>query len=104
MERLWLIAQLNKLTVKERLEAIARDQQHPIQYHPPEFATIETEQLMLLDRSDKPMLLLKIENRKKGPWKQLALRLRAARDLAFLLGEDKDNNDDVSRSSRTPHQ
>jgi hypothetical protein len=79
VDRLRLIAELDGLAPIERLKAIARDQEHPIEYYPVQYASVEPEQLMLMDDDTRKALLTRIESRvrMKGPWKQLAVRLRA---------------------------
>jgi len=79
-QRLRLIAKLDGLPAMERLKAIARDQEHPIEYYPVDYSRIEQEQLVLMDSDTRNALLRRIESRIRveGPWKQLAVRIRAA--------------------------
>jgi hypothetical protein len=66
-----LIAKLDKLTSKERLEHIAWDDEHDLTFYPENYAEVTRVEIDSLDMISRERLISKIEQRHKGPWAKL---------------------------------
>jgi len=66
-----LIAQLQEVPAKERLEHIAWDDLHSLAFYPASFAKVERRTLEQLDAGSRKRLVDKIAARRKGAWKVL---------------------------------
>lgn len=71
-----LLAELRGLPVRERLEHIAWDDRRSLAYYPADFAVCAAEDVEQLDPVTKARFTAKLRERKKGPWQELAKRLR----------------------------
>ena len=71
-----LIAKLDKLTNKERLEHIAWDDEHDLTFYPENYAEVTPVEIDSLDVISHERLMSKIEQRHKGSWAKLLARIR----------------------------
>ena len=69
------IAELSTLSAPKRLKQISQDHDHAIEYYPVEFACLTEADLELLDDETCRLLLDKLRDRRKSPWKTLHQKL-----------------------------
>jgi len=74
-QRLAILSKLSEMSPLERLDYIANDECHPLQYYPQEFAKVDNEIINKLNSETKSKLLKKCMLYKKGAWRKLALLL-----------------------------
>lgn len=70
-----LLQSLTGLTGKERLEHLAWDDVHPLNYFPKEFAQVSVGDIQLLALPTKERLLAKLKAQRKGVWRKLYVML-----------------------------
>ena len=66
-----LIAELQDLPAKERLEHVAWDDLHSLAFYPASFAKVERQTLEQLDGGSRKRLMDKMAARHKGGWRKL---------------------------------
>jgi len=72
-----LLAQLDKLPAKERLEHIAWDDEHDLTFYPENYADVTPTEFNSLDEISHERLISKIKARHKGCWVELFTKLRS---------------------------
>jgi len=71
-----LLAELRGLAVRDRLEHVAWDDTRSLSCFPADLAVCTAEDVKQLDPVTKERFTAKLRERKKGPWRKLAERLR----------------------------
>ena len=66
-----LLAQLDKLPTKERLEHIAWDDEHDLTFYPENYADVMPTEFNSLDEISRERLVSKLKSRHKGCWTEL---------------------------------
>jgi hypothetical protein len=74
-ERQALLARLSGMSSIARLEAVAFDQVHAIQFYPDSFAALDEAQIGSMPHELRSALLLLLESIRRGPWRTLRSRL-----------------------------
>jgi hypothetical protein len=72
-----LVSELSGISERERLEHLAWDDEHTLEYFPDQFATFAKAILDSLDAQTKQRLIEKIDGRKSGVWAKVARQLKA---------------------------
>jgi hypothetical protein len=70
-----LLAQLQELPAKERLEHVAWDDFHPLAFFPASFAKLDNQTFEQLDAGTRKRLMEKLAARRKGAWEKLCEQL-----------------------------
>ncbi len=70
-----LIAELDKLPIKERLEHIAWDDEHDLTFYPENYADVTRTEFNSLDEISLERLLSKLKSRHKGSWVELFAKI-----------------------------
>ncbi|MBM4308409.1 MAG: hypothetical protein FJ115_16360 [Deltaproteobacteria bacterium] len=76
-ERQTLLDEFQSLTPRQRLERIAFDTDHPIEFFPTDFADVGTEVLKSLSGPTRIQLLQRLRKVGRGPWMRLRLTLES---------------------------
>jgi hypothetical protein len=70
-----LLAQLDKLQTKERLEHIAWDDEHDLTFYPENYADVTLAEFNSLDEISHERLISKLKSRHKGCWTELFAKI-----------------------------
>ena len=83
------LEEIAKLDVKARLEHLAWDDSRDLSFYPANFGDVEAEAVLALDSETQSRLMTKLQNRPKGPWRNLLKRIEVSISAsAFQTNED----------------
>jgi len=76
LERLSVCAELEKLSLFERLERICTDRTYPLDFYPKEFAVLDEKNIAAMPEPLRLALIERLNDRRQGVWHKLLLRLQ----------------------------
>jgi hypothetical protein len=83
------LEEIAKLDVKARLEHLAWDDSRDLSFYPASIGDLEAEAVLALDSETQSRLVTKLQNRPKGPWRNLLKRIEMSiSESAFQTNEE----------------